>query len=190
MNLRMVSFLMLFGSLLPGCDQLIVGDKNRELIPETSEAALSFGFQAGETRLSRSEAREIDRFLSRLGLTNEDLLIVTVPHPGISAGNDARKDEMHRLLARYPARLRLVDGDPPLRSGQGNVQKGVIRIARVNSIAPSCEAEHQSAGCANLHNLAQMIAVPADGLLPSKGTRYRAPAQEAPVLPNLAGVTE
>ncbi len=141
MKLQAAFVLMLFGILVPSCSQLIADHKEGELIPETSEAVMSYAFLAGTDRLSRSEKSAIIDFLARQNLTDRDLLIATIPNPGEPARLEIRSDEIHQLLSRYPARIRFSASARIQGTDPHPVENGILRVSRVHSLKPNCRVD-------------------------------------------------
>lgn len=149
------------------------------IAPQTHEAVFSYHFLPCSSAISGPEQQRIRGFLDSLGLTNQDRLVVSVPKNRLPHRDEERRQTLARILTRYPAKVIYLQ-DKDFRELPRSEPQGIIRVVRVHDVASDCLETETTAGCATAHNLAVMIAHPADTFLPQKGKTYHPPSATVP----------
>ena len=166
--------LTLLPLLLAGCVDTRMTSTTERLTPVTHEAVLPYSFLSCSTEIGGAEQKRIRNWLNKLGLTDQDTLVVSVPKNRLPERDAGRRKTLEQIFAAYPARLRFVQDDD-LRELPRSEPRGIIRVVRVSEVAARCSGGPGEAGCAGASNLAAMIANPADTFLPGRGKRYLPP---------------
>lgn len=176
----MRTFLALAAStLLAACAAELPMAPAERIAPQTHEAVLPYAFLSCSAEIGAAEQKRIRDFLDRLGLTAQDTLVVSVPKNRLPARDAERRRTLSQIFAAYPARVRFVQ-DQDLRELPRSEPTGVIRVVRTHGVAVHCPDGQGATGCAGAHNLAAMIAHPADTFMPDRGRRYLPPTGNAP----------
>lgn len=139
--------------------------------PQTYEAVLPYQFMSCSSSISGAEQGRIRGFLDSLGLTNQDRLVVSVPKNRLPLRDVERRKTLAQIFAAYPAKVSYMQ-DQDFRELPQSEPQGIIRVVRVHDVAADCLATETTGGCTTAHNLAVMIAHPADTFLPGKGNTY------------------
>ncbi|VDC21164.1 CpaD family pilus assembly lipoprotein [Pseudogemmobacter humi] len=139
--------------------------------PQTHEAVLSYSFLSCSAEIGAAEQKRIRDFLNRLGLTAQDRLVVSVPKNRLPARDAERRRTLSQIFAAWPAQVRFVQ-DEDFRELPQSEPTGIIRVVRTHGVAVHCPDGQGATGCAGAHNLAAMIAHPADTFMPAHGRRY------------------
>ncbi|WP_346763903.1 CpaD family pilus assembly lipoprotein [Rhodobacter sp. SGA-6-6] len=147
---------------------------SERLMPQTHEAVHSYSFESCSAKISGAEQKRIRDFLNGLGLTDQDMLVVSVPKNRIPARDAERRRTLQQIFAAYPAKVEFVQ-DSDFRQLPRSEPSGIIRVVRTHAVGVYCPEGAAQAGCATAHNLAAMIAEPSDTFLPQKGRRYLPP---------------
>lgn len=165
---------------LAGCaDQRLMGVTER-LSASTSEAVMSYSFNSCSATIAPAERERIRAFLTDLGLTRHDTLVVSVPKNRLPRRDPERIKTLDGIFAAFPAQVHYVQ-DTDLRQLPRSEPTGIIRVVRTTGIAVDCTDGEDAAGCATAHNLAAMIVDPSDTFLPSFGNTYYPPTGGTPV---------
>jgi len=151
-----------------------------------------FAFLPGETELDPARIAELDAFVAEVGIRPDDEVVVI--------GHGPYADQRARRVALALDALGVPGAD--LRRTAGAADRVTVAVARTVPVASACLVERHvrfggsyallpSPNCANMHNLARMVADPADlyggrTLSPAPGAlagdavrRYRAGEEEA-----------
>ncbi|MDQ2065354.1 hypothetical protein Q9295_03125 [Xinfangfangia sp. CPCC 101601] len=153
--------------------------------PATHEAVLNYRFQPCSPEIAAAEQARIRKFLDSLGLTSQDILVVSVPKHRLPQRDIERRQTLERIFAGYPAQVRFVQ-DRNFRELTQSEPTGIIRAVRVHDVTVDCPTGSHEPGCTTAQNLAAMIAHPADTFWPQKGAAYQPVPKTAP--PTTAGV--
>lgn len=164
--------------LLAGCVDTRATPTTERITPVTHEAVLPYSFLSCSTGIGGAEQKRIHSWLNKLGLTDQDTLVVSVPKNRLPERDAGRRKTLEQIFAAYPARVRFVQDDD-LRELPRSEPRGIIRVVRVSQVAARCSAGPAEAGCSTASNLAAMIASPADTFLPERGRRYLPPPAAA-----------
>src|SRR5690606_38098999 len=133
-------------TLLAGCANPPVTGVSESLSGVSSEAVLSYRFAPASTRIDEVNRRKIRNFLGGLALTQEDILVVSVPAMS-GAGKSGREKELRSLLSGYPARLHLLAAGG-LPGASTSSDQGIIRVVRVISTTSICSVQSKEVSCA------------------------------------------
>lgn len=171
---RFLAIGLIGGAFLTGCESVPARSPSKRLSLQTSEAVQPFAFQSCSAKISSADQRRLRDFLTSLRLSERDLLVVSIPRGCNPQGDAARQKHLVTLLAPYPARLHVDQAGGFSRAADET--QGLIRAVRATGIAVDCGGAQGDLGCATAQNLAEMIAEPADLLLPEHGRRYLPPS--------------
>jgi len=142
---------------------------DRTLKPNIVETVEPYRFKNCSGELAQGEADRIRQYLRGLGLTSQDVLIVTLPKGRNATRDVQRRRTMTSLLLAVPAQKRFI-GATDFRDDCKSDSKGIIRVVRTLSVEADCEAGAIPNGCTTAKNLSAMIVNPADTFLPQPTT--------------------
>ncbi len=137
----------------------------------TNEAVMSYSFEPCSASISGAERNRIRDFLTRLGLTRGDVLVVSVPKNRLPQRDSERLRTLAGIFAAFPASVRYIQ-DEDLRELPRSEPTGIIRVVRASGIGVTCDRDRTDGGCSNATNLAAMIEDPSDLFMPATGRRY------------------
>lgn len=158
--------------VLSACDVPDQRGVVQRLDAKTAEAVMSYSFNTCSATMSKAEQKRIYSFMSNLGLTKHDVVIISIPKGRIPSRDEERRRTLNGLMASHPAQVRYVQ-DKDFRQLPQSESHGVIRIVRATGVKVACpKGADVTAGCTSAKNLAAMIAQPGDLILPGNGRRY------------------
>ncbi len=137
----------------------------------THEAVMRYSFEPCSASISGAERNRIRTFLTRLGLTRSDVLVVSVPKNRLPQRDSERLRTLAGLFAAFPASVRYIQDDD-LRELPRSEPDGIIRVVRTSGIRVNCGKDGAAGGCSNATNLAAMIEDSSDLFMPVTGRRY------------------
>lgn len=141
------------------------------LTPQLAEAHYNYRFNNCSGAMSESERAKLYRFLRELHLTEDDVLVVTLPKGRNPTRDVQRMQTMMTLLRHVPAQKRYLAARD-FRDNCRSQSTGMIRVVRTLSVQADCEGSSAGRpdGCSSGHNLAVMMASPSDSFLPPQTT--------------------
>lgn len=144
------------------------------LSASTNEAVMSYSFNTCSATIAPAERERIRNFLTSLGLTRQDTLVVSVPKNRLPRRDPERIKTLNGIFAGFPAQVRYVQ-DTDLRQLPRSEPTGIIRVVRTSGVAVDCTDGFDAGGCVSAQNLAAMIVDPSDTFLPPGGNTYLPP---------------
>ncbi len=166
--------------MLAGCAAQPIGSFARpEFTAEAAQAHHDLYFLPGRPDLAGGETARLDHFLQSLVLRPEDDIVLEFGTTGSDVLDRQRLATVHRTLAPYPARSRIL-ARGGFSSPEPRPDAAMVQVLRYDRLRVECQNSGRTRGdllylsalppigCANAANLAHMAASPRDLTAPRR----------------------